>query len=87
MKLSDKGMPLILVFYIDREMLMQPDFREAYLKNVNDAIEQRDSNIITFFLPTDGEDRIDCINPMTIDDVDHADVAQLVNDLRKDFGF
>lgn len=80
-------MPLILVFYIDRATLSQPDFREVYINNVNEAIERKNANIINFFLPTDGEDRIECINPMTIDDVDHTEVAQLVEDLRKDFGF
>lgn len=87
MNLKESVIPLILVFYIDRGVITNKDFREAYIESVNGIIKNNGANIITFFLPTDGEDRIECINPVSIDKVDHSEVFKLVNDLRKDFGF
>ena len=84
---KDDNTPLILVFYIDRGILTNKDFREAYINSVNGVIENNGANIITFFLPTDGDDRIECINPISINKVDHSEVVELVDDLKKNFGF
>ena len=58
----EKGYPLILVFYLDREMMMNPDIIQPFADSVNDALSQREANAMAFFLPTDGEERVECIS-------------------------
>ena len=62
----EKGYPLLIVFYLDREMMMNPDIVKPFADSVNDALAQRKANAMAFFMPTDGEERIECINPVYI---------------------
>ena len=40
----EKGYPLILVFYLDREVMMQGEIIRAFADSVNNAIAQREAN-------------------------------------------
>lgn len=81
----EKGYPLILVFYLDREVMMQGDIIRAFADSVNNAITQREANCMAFFLPTDGEERIECINPVMMHEADMKKVDQMIQDLASNF--
>ena len=81
----EKGYPLILVFYLDREVRMQGEIIRAFADSVNTAIAQREANCMAFFLPTDGEERIECINPVMMHEADMERVNQMIQDLASNF--
>ena len=80
-----KGYPLILVFYLDREVMMQGDIIKSFADSVNNAIAQREANCMAFFLPTDGEERVECITPVMMHEADMEKVNQMIQDLAKNF--
>lgn len=77
--------PLILVFYLDREMMMNPDIIQPFANSVNDALAQREANAMAFFIPTDGEERIEAINPVQVAEADMERINKIVEDLTKNF--
>jgi len=79
------NLPLVLVFYLDREVMMQGDIIRAFADSVNNAIAQREANCMAFFLPTDEEERIECINPVMMHDADMEKVDQMIKDLASNF--
>lgn len=81
----EKGYPLMLVFYLDREMMMNPDIIQPFANSVNDALSQREANAMAFFIPTDGEERIECINPVQVAEADMERINKIVEDLTKNF--
>lgn len=81
----EKGYPLLIVFYLDREMMTNPDIVQPFANSVNEALAQREANAMAFFLPTDGEERIECINPVQVAKADMKKVNKLIEDLTKNF--
>jgi hypothetical protein len=81
----DKQYPLILVFYLDRELMKNPDIIKPFADSVNDALAKRKANAMAFFLPTDGEERIECINPVMIKEADMSEVNKMIEDIKKAF--
>lgn len=84
-QMTDKGYPLMLVFYLDREMMMNSDIIQPFANSVNDALAQRNANAMAFFIPTDGEERIECINPIQVAEADMEKINTMVEDIRKNF--
>ena len=72
----NKDTPLILVFYLDREMMSNKDIIVPFSESVDRLLVERKVNAIAFFLPAgEGEsERIDCINPVYIQDDQKAKV-------------
>lgn len=81
----EKGYPLMVVFYLDREMMMNPDIIQPFANSVNDALLQKEANAMAFFIPTDGEERIECINPVQVAEADMERINKIVEDLTKNF--
>lgn len=81
----DKGYPLILVFYLDREMMTNREIIVPFTESVNNALAIREANAMAFFLPTDGPERIECINPLTVPDEKIEEVNKIIEDLKKNF--
>lgn len=77
--------PLVLVFYIDRISISNPDFMTVFGDSVNEYIEKKGANMMAFFLPTDTEERVECINPVMLKEADLAKVNKLVNDIAEKF--
>ncbi len=77
--------PLILVFYLDRELMSNPEIIQPFADSVNTILAQKDANAIAFFLPTDGEETIKCINPVQLEPADMENIYTIVNDLKKNF--
>lgn len=75
--------PLILVFYLNREMMMNGDIIRAFADSVNNAIAEREANCMAFFLPTDEQERIECISHVP----EHLeqDIEKLINDIKTNF--
>ena len=82
--MGEKGYPLMLVFYMDRELLASEVMGQIAM-SINDAIAEREANAMAFFVPTDGEERIECINPMQVEAADMEKVNKIVQDLVKNF--
>jgi hypothetical protein len=83
---ENKNYPLIVVFYIDRDMMTNASIIQPFVDSVNMLIEQKDANIMAFFLPTDGEERVECINPIQVEGSEMERINNIVNDLVKNFG-
>lgn len=77
--------PLILVFYLDREMMNNPDIIGPYSESINQILTHKNANAIALFLPTDGEEWIDCINPQLLQEADMVRVNTLIDDIKKNF--
>lgn len=76
--------PLVLAFYINRDtdQIIVSEFR----KSIDVLLEQKkQDNVLVFFLPTEGEDRLECINPVTAPDEKMMEVTQLITDIKKSF--
>lgn len=83
--MSEKQHPLILVFYIQRDMITQKELIQPFVESVNHMIEQKGANMMAFFLPTDGEERIDCINPITVPETEMERITKMVNEIKEAF--
>lgn len=77
--------PLILVFYLCRELMANKQIFVPFAQSVNDNIAARKANIMAFFLPTDGEEKISCINPNQVNPVDMAKINAMVEEIAKQF--
>jgi hypothetical protein len=77
--------PMVLVFYLDREMMMNQEITKAFAESVNNAIADREANCMAFFLPTDGEERIECISPITTDENNMERINKIIQDLSNNF--
>lgn len=77
--------PLILVFYLDREMMSNPRIIQPFADSVNNILAQKDANAIAFFLPTDDNERIECINPKQIEPVEMDKINTIIADLVENF--
>jgi hypothetical protein len=77
--------PLVLVFYIDAEVLKNREIITPFVESVNDMIAKKESNVMAFFLPTTGEERIECINPVTLKETDMYKINKLIEDIRINF--
>lgn len=77
--------PLILVFYIDRATITNTEFMGLFSDSVNEYIQRMDANIMAFFIPTDREERVECINPVQLEKPDMDRVNKLVNDIAIQF--
>ena len=80
-----KEHPLIIVFYLDRAMMMQRDIIQPFAESVNQMLLQKEANALAFFMPTEGEERVECINPAIMKEADMDSVMKIVEDLKKNF--
>jgi tryptophan synthase alpha subunit len=82
--MEEMGYPVILVFYLDRELIAS-DVMVELSNSINDAIVEQEANTMTFFVPTDGEERIEQITYASNKVVDMVSVNKLVNDIKESF--
>ena len=83
--MNDSKLPLVLVFYLDRELLQNQQIATEFTNSVDMMIKQKGYNVMAFFLPTDGEERIECINPIQLQETDMAHVNTVLSELTKAF--
>jgi hypothetical protein len=82
---QEKKYPLILVFYLDREMMKQREILQPFASSVNNMINIKNFNAMAFFLPTDGEERVECINPLTVPKDEMEKINKMVEEIRTQF--
>jgi hypothetical protein len=82
---GEQAYPLILVFYLDRDMMGNHDIIVPFTEQVNNMITATNTKAMAFFLPTDGEERLECINPIQLAEADMSRVNSIVEDLVKGF--
>jgi hypothetical protein len=83
--MSNCNHPIVLAFYLNREMLVNTELTSEYVKSVNDLIATKEYNVMAFFMPTDGEDRLECLNPIVMTDELKAEVYPIIEDIKKSF--
>lgn len=81
----DKGYPLMLVFYLDRELMQNKNIMGPVAEHIDRTLASKEANAIAFFMPTDGVERIECINPVTLPEADLEKIYKIVDDLKKNF--
>jgi len=80
-----KQHPLIIVFYLDADMMKQGNIIQPFAEAVNHMLFQKDANALAFFIPTRGEERVECINPVVLKEEDMTNVYKILEDLKKNF--
>lgn len=83
---TEKQHPLVLVFYLDREMMQNPEILRPFAESINHMINFRQMNAIALFMPTDGEERVECINPVITPKEDMDRIAKIIDEISKQFG-
>lgn len=83
--MSNTQHPLILVFYLDGELMKNPQIMQPFADYVNDMIEQKNANMMVFFLPTTGEERVECINPVLVSEPDMEKINLMIEDIKTQF--
>jgi hypothetical protein len=81
----NENYPLIIVFYLDAEMMKVKEIIQPFTESVNTMLNQKKANAMAFFLPTNGEERVECINPLIVPKDDMEKVATLIEDIKKSF--
>jgi hypothetical protein len=77
--------PLIIVFYLDVEMMKQGNIIQPFAESVNQMLMAKEANALAFFMPTTGEERIECINPVMLKEEDMTKIYKIVDDLKASF--
>lgn len=80
-----KQHPLVLVFYLDEDMMRQPQIITPFAESVNSMLAHKEANALAFFIPTKGEERVECINPVIMAEPDMVKVEQMIEDIKKSF--
>lgn len=80
-----KEHPLIIIFYLDSEMMKIKDIIQPFVESVNNMIKQKESNVMAFFLPTKGEERVECINPKIVGEADMDKIYKMIEDIKETF--
>ena len=77
--------PLIIVFYLDEDMMRQPEIIQPFAESINEMLIYKKVNVLAFFIPTKGEERVECINPVVLPEADVAKVYKMIEDIKESF--
>jgi hypothetical protein len=77
--------PLIIVFYLDAEMMQVKEIIQPFADSVNTMLAHKNANAMAFFIPTKGQERVECINPSIVAEADMAKINAMVEDIKKSF--
>lgn len=81
-----KQHPLVLVFYLDREMMQNPEIINPFAQSINHMINYKNMNAIALFMPTDGEERVECLNPVVVPKLEMDKITKMIEEISKQFG-
>lgn len=74
--------PLFIVFYLSRDLFTNKELVAAYGENVKKYLDEKGDNVRLFFIPTEKEEKIVCINPLYIkDEEEFSKIDVLIKDL------
>lgn len=77
--------PLILVFYLDRDLMSNREIMTQFTEYVDQMIVAKEANVMAFFIPTDDEERVECINPIQVEETEMERIHGIIEDLKKNF--
>lgn len=77
--------PLILVFYIDATMMENRDVIQPFVESVNSMIERKNANVMAFFIPTVDNERIECINPVMLQQAEIEKINEMIAEIKGSF--
>lgn len=78
--------PLILVFYLQKDLFTNREMIATYGENVKQYLENRGDDVRLFFLPTEEQEKIVCVNPVYIEEQNEFDkLNDLIEDLTNKF--
>jgi hypothetical protein len=77
--------PLVIVFYLDAETMAIREIMQPFVDSVNEMISRKNSNVLAFFLPTVGEERVEVLNPTVIPLVDMEKINKVIEDIKTNF--
>lgn len=78
--------PLILVFYLQRDLFHNREMIETYGESVRKYLEDKGDDVRLFFLPTDEKEEIKCINPVHIEGDDELNkLNDIIEDISNKF--
>ena len=75
--------PLIIVFYLDAELMKTKEIIQPFAESVNQMLAHKKANALAFFIPTNGEERVECISHVT--EPLKNNVKQLISDIKENF--
>ena len=81
----EKNYPLIITFYLDAEMMKEKDIIVPFTEYINEMLAKKESNVLAFFIPTNGEERVECINPTIVSTADMEKINKMVEDIKENF--
>ena len=85
MSITQKGTPLVIVFYLERELLQNAEIAGPFVQTINDILLNRDANAIALFLATEGNERVECVNPQIANPEQKEKIDALIAKLESDF--
>ena len=85
MESNGNNTPLFIVFYLDRDMMANQEIMEGFANQVDSALVQKDANAMAFFIPTDGEERVECINPILVEKTEMDRINKIIEDIQNSF--
>ena len=74
----EKTTPLIIVFYLDSDLMTRQEIIKPFVESVNQMLHHKNANALAFFLPTNGEERVECINPVMLEKADMDKINTLL---------
>jgi hypothetical protein len=83
--MNDKQYPLILVFYLDADLMSNREIMQPFADYVNDMIDAKQANMMAFFLPTHEEERVECINPIMMAEPDMEKINSMIEEIKVQF--
>ena len=81
----EKQYPLIVVIYLSAEMFRNRELIGQYSAYLEDVVAKKEANIVHYIMPTLGEERVECINPIMLKEADMEKINALVEEIKKNF--
>ena len=85
MSKPSKEHPLILVCYIDKYTFRESEIMAQMTESFNTVLADKEANAIAFFVPTDDNERIECINPTLTTDDQSNRINSMIDEISKSF--
>jgi|TARA_R110000751_G_scaffold153898_1_gene258984 hypothetical protein len=83
---EEENKPLFLVFYLNKELFKQKELVSSYGANVKKYLDEKGDNVRLFFMPTENNEKIVCINPLYIgDEKEYEKLNTLIGELEEKF--
>ena len=83
---EEENKPLFLVFYLNKELFKQEELVSSYGANVKKYLDEKGDNVRLFFMPTEHNEKIVCINPLYIgDEKEYEKLNTLIGELEEKF--